>query len=203
MKTSVLSLRKIHNVERQLSSHQDEMIEIIKEDDFTSVKIEANTFMTFRNFYEYYIDDQALIKIIGDKYWNINVNPNLDNVGLFDTHVGILGSFGAFWDYINVMQLTLKSPTISEITDLIKKYSRKNSYLRKKINDKTFLESIIDDIKENPVLMYSCQDCGDSGCGGIELSIHRTGEHIFWTDDEEIHIKFDFNQYKRALLNCL
>jgi|GEM_PF-5931169 len=201
MITSKLSLKRINNIERQIKLYENNISEII--DEQNSVKLlnfKSNSGSTrIRDFYEFYINDKSLLNIISENYWTKSANENSE---FFNTNIGCLGGFGYFWDDINICILRKKEFTKHQENELFRMF--KSNYKTSKFsfsNQKT-KDQIVTDVRNN-FLFYCCQDCGDSGCGGISLDIKIINNYIIWTDNEKIEITFDLIEYTEVLKKYL
>jgi len=201
MITSKLSLKKVNNIARQIERRQNDIIDVIDNKDGSKfLKLKSNDGnCKIRDFYEFYINDQSLINIVSKNYWEIDAD---ENVGFFNTHVGCLGSFGKFWDGINVSILTKKEFSKDQIESLEKMFCSDYRVSELSISDKSHKEQLVEDIT-NGFLLYCCQDCGDFDCGGITFEIKRVGDNMIWTDNSKIEIQFNFDEYKEVLENYL
>ncbi len=197
MKISKLSLRKINNIDRQIAFFKNKIVEIVDENNGAkSFKFKSGPHSgKIRDFYEFCINGQSLINIISKKYW---ANEATEDSGFFNTHIGCLGPFGKFWDEVYVRILSQKELTKDQIQTLFDMF--KSNYISSDnpISEHEIKEQILDYIVNN-FLLYCCQDCGDSGSGGITLNIEKREDKIIWTDNEKITIQFDANEYVEVL----
>ncbi|MEL7423968.1 MAG: hypothetical protein AAFN81_13290 [Bacteroidota bacterium] len=201
MHVSRLSLRRVNNIERQIALHRDEIVEVVKQDDgaaFLQFKTGERS-AELRDFFEFYLDDQPLISIIGNFYWD--GTTTIDSA-FFNSKVGCLGSFGRFWDEVYIKILLQQELTEKQCQSLLTMFEpnfvNEQDALAEQGIRNLIIKNMIDDF-----LFYRCQACGDGACGGITLNIVRTADKITWTDNEKIKIHFDFNQYKEVLLRYL
>lgn len=201
MQVSQLSLKKVNNIDRQISLHKDEINDVIKLDN-TSVYLQFNKSKrscNLRNFFEFHVNNKPLISIISSHYWESTTNVNSD---FFNSYVGCLGSFGKFWDEISIKILLKEAFTEEQCQRLFDMF--KSNHVEKEISKSEeeikdiIVKTIVDDF-----LFYCCQDCGDSGCGGITLTINKTDDKVIWTDNKKILIHFDSSQYEEALCDYL
>lgn len=103
MKLSKLTLLKVKNAERQLQALSDKVSEYRQEaKGIISLNYNSGGGTVVRDFYEYYIDGQSLIKIIGQTYWG-NEADGQDE--FFNSHIGSLGAFGKDSDIEFIEQL--------------------------------------------------------------------------------------------------
>ena len=200
MRTSKLSLKMVNNIARQVKLSKHEIIEIIdKENSKCLVYKSGERSPNIRNFYEYYIDEQPLINIISKFYWTSEAN---ENSLFFNTHIGCLGAFGLFWDQIYVSILTDKEFTQDQINKLLELFKSNYEFSKKQLAKQSLSKQIINEVKDT-FLMYCCQDCGDSGCGGTSLNIQKRKNKIIWTDNEKIEIHFNKIEYEKVLQDFL
>ena len=194
MTYSNLSIRKVNNIERQIELYKHKTVEIIEAENAAKYLVfnSGERSLKLRDFYEYYIDDQPLINILSKYYWNIEAN---ENSKFFNTHVGCLGGFGLFWDEISISILTNKDFNSAQVRSLVNIF---RSNLIDSANYTSIQSRVIKHVREN-FLMYCCQDCGDSGCGGISLNIEKGNNTTIWTDNDKIEIHFNTTKYNQVL----
>ena len=171
MNYSRLSLKKINNIERQIKLHQHKTVDKIDDGDISKYLIykSGERSKKLRNFYEYYIDGQSLINIISKNYWNTEANENSE---FFNSHIGCLGGFGQFWDEISISILTKKEFTREQTKKLVDLFAPNYKSISTDRSNQKQQNKIVNEVRDN-FLMYCCQDCGDSNCGGLTLSIKK------------------------------
>lgn len=132
-----------------------------------------------RNFWEFYIDNVALHQYIQEKF----------KLNVLDIFIGLLGAF----DAPNADRLMLKQLLQEPITDeeIVKAY-----YLETKEHIADYHEQL------DQVLVYGCSMCGDEGCGGIALKVHKTDEKYLW-DIDGLFFSFEAKAYQKVLKNML
>jgi hypothetical protein len=200
MKTSKLSLKFVNNIKRQIMQLEDKAIKIISHENSKHLKFTSGErSINFRNCYEFYIDDQPLINIISNCYWDHEANEESQ---FFNSHIGCLGGFGFFWDQIYVSILTNKEFSQNQIEKLFELFKRNFKYSDDPMSIQKVCDKIVSNIRDQ-FLMYCCQDCGDSGCGGLTLNIKREGNMIVWTDNEKIKIQFNKIEYEEVFQDFL
>lgn len=196
MNTSKLSLRKFNNIERQIQSYTNELVEInYLEPNVALLKLNSGKHKTVRNFYEFYIDDASLLTLIREAYWGKSWVENF-----LDTHVGCMGSFDNYLDWVNTICL-LKQNLNERQLEYFKRQFKGNA--EKAEHYKTLLERTTLAELEEDFLFYVCQECGDSACGGIALDVISHQNTIIWTDNEELTFRFERSAYMATLMEYL
>ena len=150
-----------------------------------------------RDFFEFYVDDKPLIHVISRCYWKIAADTNSE---FFNTQVGCLGAFGKFWDEISIRILLKEAFTEHQSQQLFELF--KSNYQEESRSEQE-IKNLIVEFNREDFLFYRCQDCRDSGCGGMALDIIRADDKIIWTDHKEITIYFDLSQYEKVLYDYL
>jgi len=198
---SKLSIKKVNNIKRQINLYNHKIVEILDAENSSKYLVynSGEKSITLRDFYEYYIDGQPLINIISKYYWNIQASENSE---FFNSYVSCLGSFGLFWDEISVSILTKKEFNSTQIKTLVSLL--KSNYINStgQVSIQNLQGQIIKDVRDN-FLMYCCQDCGDSDCGGITLNINKKNDTTIWTDNDNIEIHFNTVEYEQVLQNFI
>ncbi len=197
MKTSVLSLHRVNNINRQIKLLKKETKEISHtQEQGTIIQLKSGNRIRVRDFHEFYIDDKPLIQFIGEAYWKKKLPGDNPFHYFFDTHVGCLGSFGKHWDDIFI-QVLLKRNFKKKQIDFILEKSCLDDLHHPSMTNKEMKNQIIEDTR-NEFLFYCCQDCGDAGCGGITFNIIKENHLITWSDDDKLKFTFDYYQYESA-----
>lgn len=196
MEISTLELKRFNNISCQTKRLSTEFQAVDRGPDWLLYKDHLGLERHIRNFHEFYIDGEMLIKRIGQKFWNTEAYEPF-----FENTVGLLGSFGRFWDEIKINELFNYGLSKLEILEIASKHN---------IFDSETIQVCIKELEssqnEQLVLLYGCQQCGDPACGGLGVRITQDHQFYCWTFDEgpaEAVFLFEKAQYEQVFKEYL
>jgi hypothetical protein len=178
-----LTLRKYHRQGSLVDKETNSLDKLAKK----KKSFQGNTTLTDKGliksekqFLEFFINDKPLSELL-DNFYNSKTT-------ILDNWIGVLGS-NPKTDIIKVKQLLKKEVSDKEIRQVYPSTWSDDEF-------SLYLDKYREELENPEVLIYCCAECGDYDCGGIAVTIDKTGTSVIWTIKEgEKALKFVFDKY--------